>query len=120
MIRAAITIALGFFWTLNAAAGMRVLEQSEQSYELSLSGVRMPQSPTGTVSFTACDTCRSEFRSVDTSTRYFVNGRELAFKDFSPAVARIRTTSNGSSSVVGVFVDLQSKRVTRILVQTAK
>lgn len=115
MIRAAITLALGF-WTLNAAAGVRVLEQLEQPYELDLAAVKMPDSTVGTVSFKTCSTCQLQFRSVYVSTRYFVNGRELAFKDFLPAVANIRASSDGSSPFVGIFVDLQSKRVNRIIV----
>lgn len=117
MIRAAITIALGF-WALTAAADLRVLEQPEQPYELSLLAVNMPDSPVGRVSFKPCFTCTTQFRSVFGGTRYFVNGRELAFKDFSPAVARVRTT-RGAPPIVGIYVDVQSQRVNRIIVQSA-
>ncbi len=117
MIRAGMTIALGL-WALTATAGMRVLEQVEQPYELDLSAVQMPAGPAGTVSFKTCDTCRLELRSVYSGTKYFVNGRELAFKDFLPAVQSLRAaTSRSSLPFVGLFVDLQSQRVTRITVR---
>lgn len=116
MIRATITIALGF-WALSAAAGVRVLEQVEQPYELALGTVNMPTDPTGQVSFQACATCTYEYHSVYSGTKYFVNGRELAFKDFLPAVASLRSTSGGSTALVGLFVDTASQRVTRISVR---
>ena len=117
MIRAVITIALGF-WALSAAADLRVLEQVEQPYELDLPSVSMPGNPAGTVSFKTCDTCRLEFHSVYSGTKYFVNGRELAFKDFLPAVEKVRSSATPDSlPLVGVFVDIKSQRVTRITVR---
>jgi hypothetical protein len=122
MIRSLLTIALAVGLLGPAAAqGLRVLEQSELPYELTLDQVRLPTSATGTLTVHACEDCKTLSHSVTTGTRFFVTGRELPYADFTAAVAAVRQAAGRDQAVfVGVFVDKDSQRVNRIMVRRAR
>lgn len=120
MFRAAITLTLALGLAAPAWA-TRVLEQLETPYELTLTQVNLPTVVGGTLSFRACDSCRVVAHSISASTRFFVGSSEVAFVDFNAAVDQIRkTAAPGKPVLVGVFVDIQSQQVNRIVVQPPK
>jgi hypothetical protein len=122
MIRSLLTMALAFGLLGPAAAqGLRVLEQNERPYELTLDQVRLPTVLGGTVTVHACDGCQTISPAVTAATRFFVNGRELPYVDFMAAVADVRKAAGRDQAVfVGVFVDGDAQRVNRIMVRRAR
>ena len=114
MIRTILTAAI-LLACFNAAHAVRVLEAVENGVELALSELKLPTGETGNVSYTACTTCRVSVHRVTPETRYFVNGAELALADFLRIADEIDAIRNGSeTTLAGVFIDIQSGRVTRI------
>lgn len=122
MIRSLLTMALALGLLGPAAAqGLRVLEQNELPYELTLDQVRLPTAASGTLTVRPCEDCKTLSHSLTTSTRLFVNGRELPYVDFMAAVADVRKAAGRDQAVfVGVFVDKDSQRVNRIMVRRAR
>lgn len=99
----------------------RVLEPVERGLELPLQDVTLPVSAPGTAQFRICATCSLETHAVTVETEYVFNHRKLPFADFLEAVKEIR----GRPSVVGrtlagVYLDLETERVTRIAVVTPR
>jgi hypothetical protein len=114
MIRPILTAAI-LLASFNAAHAVRVLETVENGVELALSELRLPTSDTGNVSFSACPTCRVSVHRVTPETQYFVNGAALSLVDFLRVAGEIDAIRNGpETTLAGVFIDLQSGRVTRI------
>jgi hypothetical protein len=101
--------------SMGAAIAARTLELVEGAYELVLADVIMPASTAGTTIFKVCASCDSIGLPVNASTRYLIDGGELALPDFLEGVEEIRQATGGDASV-GVYYDLQTNRVTRIAV----
>lgn len=115
MTRAMITLVLTL--ALSAAAAARTLELVEGAYEVRLGDVTLPRSAAGSAVFTPCADCDSVGLQVTSSTRYFVSDRALPLPEFLEAVAALReATDDGEETLVGVFFDLRTNRVTRITV----
>ena len=114
MIRTILTAAI-LMASFSTAHALRVLEAVENGVELALSELKLPTSETGNVSYTACATCRISVHRVTPETQYFVNGAALSLADFLRVADEIDAIRNGSeTTLAGVFIDLQSGRVTRI------
>jgi len=95
---------------------LRVLEQIERSYELSLDAVSVPRGATSAVIFRTCDTCSSQSLAVTASTKYFVDERELTHAEMLSAVDAIRLQPGGNDgTLVGLFYDIDTNVVTRIV-----
>jgi hypothetical protein len=107
-------------WTLSLsglAAQANALEMIEGAYELSLREVSLPRSAVDAASFRPCEGCSTVSLSVDSATRYSIDGRELVLADFLQAIERIRQGPDGNAKTfVGLFYDLKTDRVTRVLV----
>jgi hypothetical protein len=100
---------------LSPAYAFRDIGEPELGLELSLSDVTLPDSTAGLVGFKQCETCAFESHSVTDSTRYLLNGRPLLFRDFVKAAADLRAAKDGgANTLVGVYIDVATKRVNRI------
>jgi hypothetical protein len=118
MNRSTIAVAavlLGAFGT--SAHAFRVMEDVETSVEIALRDVTLPADANGTLSFRSCATCPIQTHSLSYETVYRFNGRALSFEEFAAAVGDLRETpSVESRALAGVFLDLNTERVTRVIV----
>lgn len=107
--------------TTVAAHAARVLEDVERSFELALAHVQAPAGATGAVTFRTCAECRTSIRRVTAATCYFVDGREVDVAAFARTVSAIRATQEGAAAtLVGLFYDVESQRITRIVLERAQ
>ena len=96
-------------------AGAYQVNQLEDAYELQLSEVTLPASGTGSISFRSCSSCETSAMRLNATTKYRLNGVELALPDFLAAAARIREAEDADeNSSITVFFNIQSRRLTRI------
>ena len=117
LYRAVIATLVLLLGCISSAWAYRVIEQIEGAYELLLGEVRLPRGETSSVLFKPCETCTITLLRVDSTTTYFVNGEPLKFSDFLGAVEAIRQLDGGNqNTAVYVFFDVQSRRVTRLLI----
>jgi hypothetical protein len=93
----------------------RVVRILEQSYELDLSDVSFPVQAPGPISVSPCATCVRESHSTTETTIYLFNSKPLPYPEFLKAVDARRKTSK--PTFVGVYYDVESKRVTRVLMK---
>ena len=101
--------------SISSAWAHRVIEQTEDAYELVLGEVRLPLGQTGSVIFRPCPACTVTSLRVTRATTYFVNGVPLEFPDFLAAAEAIRRISRGSqNTAVYVFFDIESRRINRL------
>jgi hypothetical protein len=103
---------LALLGTLTSAHATRVLEQPERPFELSLEQVTLPSSTSGGVTIKPCEECGYSTHVLTSATRFVVNGRAVAFEEFSLIAEQLRATDR--STFVGLFVDVQTGRATRI------
>lgn len=101
--------------TVTELSATRVLEQREDAYEVQLGEVILPRSLAGTVIFKPCSECETVALRVSGQTFYSIDGHPIALEDLAQAVEEIRQTNGGNSrTLVYVFFEPQSKRVTRL------
>jgi hypothetical protein len=99
----------------------RVLERVERGLELPLQEITLPVASTGTVQFRTCATCSVETHAVTAGTEYVFNHRKLALEDFLAAVKELRERPSVlRRTLAGVYLDLETERVTRIAVVTPR
>jgi len=111
-IFATLALLLG---SIGQAGAARILEQNEGAYELLLGEVRLPRGETSSVLFKPCEACAITLLRVSTATTYVVNGEPLEFSDFLDAVQAIRRLRRSDqNTAVGLFFDIESRRVTRL------
>ena len=95
----------------------RVLEVVERGLELPLEGMTLPATSGGTVQFRICATCAISTHQVTAATEYVFNHRKLALEKFLVAVEEVRDRpSVERRTIAGVYIDLETERVTRIAV----
>jgi hypothetical protein len=109
-------LALALTLALATGAAANDFELLEGAYELSLTNVILPNSQGGVVVFKTCRDCESTGRAVDSRTRYLLGDRELPLPDFLAAVEEIRASPGAQSTFVGVYYDLKTNAITRIMV----
>jgi hypothetical protein len=120
MTRLFLTIAV-FLTLLEPAAAVRVLEDVENSAELSLIELTLPATASGAVSYTACEGCRPSTHRLDSATQYILNGQNVTFAEFAQAATDLRANSQASErTFVGVYFDLETERVTRITLRATR
>ncbi len=111
---AALALLLG---GITSAWAYRVIEQTENAYELVLGEVSLPIGETGSVIFRPCPACTITSLRVTRATTYFVNGVPSEFADFLKAAEAIRRISRGSqNTAVYVFFDIESRRINRLAI----
>ena len=109
----ALVLLLG---SISSAWAYRIMEQSENAYELVLGEVSLPRSVTGSVIFKACPECMTDSLRVTSATTYFVNGAPLELANFLKAAAAIRAMNGGNqNAAVYVFLDIESQQVNRLV-----
>jgi hypothetical protein len=97
------------------AWAVRVLEQPEGAYELSLNDVTLPGSTAGSIIFQPCPDCTTVSLRVSLDTRYQINGAPLALEDFLRAVDRLAgSAADANAPMLTVYYDRESRRVTRV------
>ncbi len=94
--------------SLTAAADFRTITEV---HEVDLIFLRLPGTPSGTLSFAECADCDSQTIRVIPATRYLVNGRTVSLADFKRAVAGI---TNREDTVINVSHHLESNTVTKV------
>lgn len=60
-----------------------------KAYELSLADVRLPATPSGTITFKECESCDYHTIRVTAETRYEVDARALTLEEFRKAIAQL-------------------------------
>jgi len=100
---------------MSSAWAYRVVELTEDAYELVLGDVTLPARVQGSVRFKTCPTCPTTSLRVTRATIYIVNGAPLVLADFLAAAAAIRQMDDGEENTdVYVFVDVKSRQVNRL------
>lgn len=100
--------AIVFSLALPAAAQLRTIAES---YELTLSYLRLPQSEAGLLGFKRCATCALKRKRVGTDTEWLLNGRRMSLTDFRLAVARL---PNHDAVDATVRHHLENDRITKV------
>lgn len=108
------TIAL--LLLIDTAGAVRVLEQVERPVELNLGDITFSSGGT-TISFSECGTCGLSTHRLMDSTVYEVNDQVLPLVEFLLVIEEIRDRNGDDKAFAGVFLDLESGRVTRIEVR---
>ncbi len=104
--RLLVLIILGL--SLTAAADFRTITEV---HEVNLIFLRLPGTPSGTLSFAECADCDSQTIRVSPATRYAINGRTVSLADFKRAVASV---TNRGDTVINVSHHLESNTVTKV------
>jgi hypothetical protein len=102
--------------TLIGAANARTIEIVEGAYEAVLGDVTLPESADGNLVVKMCVTCASTRLEVDAGTIYIgADGRQKQLADFLVDAELLRDMVGGERSTgVGVFYDIETRRVTRV------
>ena len=96
--------------SVTAAADFRTITEV---HEVDLIFLRLPGTPSGTLSFAACADCDSQTIRVSPATHYVMNGRTVSLADFKRAVASV---TNRRDTHIDVFHHLESDTVTKVRV----
>lgn len=105
--------------SMQPAWAVRVLRQIESSYELSLTSVRLPRSPTGSIVFTPCESCLQKSVPVGPATRYFVEGQAVTQAQLLQAAGQIRQSFNDAEhTLVMLHYDIETGVTTRLSLKT--
>ena len=87
---------------------------------LLLRDVELPATAVGSLTLKPCAECDPITLRAAPATEYsFIGGAALPLRDFLAQVAHLRETGRDGSTGVGVFYDLASKRLTRVVVVPA-
>jgi hypothetical protein len=113
-IVAVTALLFGAFAT--TAHAFRVIEEVENSVEIALRDVTLPENVNGSLSYRPCATCTTQTHSVSVETVYRLNGRTLSFEEFAAAIDELPASAEGRG-LAGVFFDLNTKRITRLIVR---
>ena len=97
--------------SLTAAADFRTITEV---HEVNLIFLRLPGTPSGTLSFAECADCDSQTIRVSPATHYVINGRTVSLADFRRAIGRI---INRKDVIVDVSHHLESNTVTKVRVK---
>ncbi len=94
--------------SLTAAADFRTITEV---HEVNLIFLRLPGTPSGTLSFAECADCDSQTIRVSPATHYVINGRTVSLADFKRAVASV---TNRQDTIINVSHHLESNTVTTV------
>lgn len=110
-----VTLAAAVALMCGNAFGARTLEPIEGAYELRLIDVVLPASPLGSLIVRSCTACDPVALLVDGNTTYSLVGQApITLADFTVVAEQLRA-SQGEDASVGVFYDLGTQRVTRVV-----
>ena len=83
--------------SLPAAADFTTIAEA---YELALSDVRVPATPSSGISFKTCDDCEMQIVRVTPNTQYNFNGKSYTLKEFRKRVFNIQDRSQTFVSIM--------------------
>lgn len=81
------------------------------AYEVSLSDIRLPQNPVGTIAYKKCSTCPYETKRVDTTTVWELNGRALPLEQFKRAIEGV---ADPNGETIQVLHQLKEDRIKKV------
>ena len=97
-----------------APAGARTIIALERAFAVTLPSVRLPAGDVGTVSFKTCADCAYRTHRTMATTGYEANGRSLPLSELLRVVDDIERAGKQDDTVVAVFLDIATERVTRV------
>ena len=116
MIR--LTVLAILIFALNSfasGAGLHIMNQPEDAFELVLGEVTLPSSAGGTVIFKSCSECRTTALRTTASTVFQVNGETVDFETFRKAAKAYRASGGDPlDTAVYLFFNVDSRLVTRM------
>jgi hypothetical protein len=113
--------ALLSFGALPTTSAVEVLGKIEEALEIHLNFVEMPSNDADAIRINGCTACPTVTKDVTPATRYFIGRSELPLVDFRAAVADLRASHRGAeTTLVGVFYNVESDLVTRIILIPAQ
>ena len=115
-MRTQIFTALVLLGLFNSASAVRVLKEVERPFEIAIGQLTLPKDSGGSLTLRACDTCRFGSYRLQNTTVFVLDGRQVAYADLSQAVDALRGSTAGDATVVSVFLDRDTERVTRVSV----
>ena len=115
-MRTQVLTTLVLLGLLNSAGAVRVLKEVERPFEIAIGALTLPRDAGGSLTLRACDTCRVGSYRLQGTTVFVLDDRLVAYADLSHAVDALRGSTAGDATVVTVFVDRDTERVTRISV----
>ena len=87
-------ITAGLTLLLLSMTAAAEFETVSLAYEVSLSNLRVPATPSSGVMFKECDDCLVKSLRVTPATEYRVNGKAMTLKEFRKNVFQIRDRAN--------------------------
>ncbi len=116
MFRSIAAVALSAL-LLGTSAATQVYDAIENGFEIAVVDLTLPDGAGGNVTFRTCDSCPIASHRMTETTTFSYNGQLLAYPDFLQSVNNARRSPTlRQSASAGVFVDVNTKRVTRISV----
>ena len=112
-----ILAALILLGLVNTAGAVRVLKEVERPFEISVGQLTLPADAGGTLTLRECDTCKFGSYRLQGSTQFVLDGRQANYADFRRTVDGLRASAAGNATVISVFIDRTTERVTRISVR---
>ena len=111
-------VAVTLLAALATANATRVIEQVERGFELSLADLTLPSVPTGGMTFRRCADCAFTTHALTSSTQFLINNQDLPFEEFIRVAKDLRADRRTSEETfAGIFVDIDSGRVTRVMLR---
>ncbi len=86
-----------------------------RTYEVLVQSVRLPSSPSGTITVKECDDCDYETYRVTERTVYSVDGKPVRLDDFRKVIESLELSSG---HVVNVRRSLQSNTIVKVFIYT--
>ena len=89
----------------------------QESHEVRLSELRLPQNEVGTVGFKPCSDCAYKIKRVNSDTEWVLDGERMSLRKFKRNLRRI---SDREGTPVTVVENFEEQRVTRVSVHPIK
>ena len=96
--------------SLSAAAEFKTVARA---YEVALSNMRVPATPSSGIVFKQCAECDVQIVRVTPATRYIVNGQTVTLKEFRKSVFQVR---NRARETIVVKHHLESDTIVSVSV----
>src|SRR5262245_50442993 len=98
-----------------AHAAVRVLEQPEEGYELTLTQLTLPSTASGGVAIKRCDECAYSTHILTSSTQYLLNNQVVSFAEFKRIADELSDDRVARETALAcLFIDVDTGRVTRM------
>lgn len=103
------------------AWALKVVSQPERGIELSLATLVLPSAVNGQIRYRTCEDCQVQQNRITGQTKYLIDRNEVPFADFVATADGIRQQGEtAQNTYVGVFIDIASQNVNRIVLSRRK